>query len=375
MVRRFLIDNAVHWVREYHVDGLRLDATHALIDESSPRPDEHFVRELADHARQAARHAIVVHAEDHRNLSEIVDPGGWALDGVWADDFHHVVRRMLAGDAHGYYCDFCGDAEELARTLRQGWLFTGQYSEHMHERRGTDPSQVPMQRFVVCLQNHDQIGNRAMGDRLHHTVDAARWRAASALLLTAPTTPLLFMGQEWSASTPFSYFTDLETQLGRDVTEGRRREFKAFPEFADPQSRDRIPDPQAPATFESSRLRWEERSKPDHATVLALYTRLLALRRTHAALGGSVAVVGEAQAIDDVTIAVRRASGDDVFWIVARLKDAGTVDLTPLGLAADRLSAVLTTEDEEFAIDPAPPEFDGARIRFHRPAAVILKQG
>jgi maltooligosyltrehalose trehalohydrolase len=373
LVRRFLIDNAVHWIREYRFDGLRLDATHTLIDESSSSPDRHFVRELADHARQASPHAIVIHAEDHRNLTDLVEPHGWALDGVWADDFHHVVRRMVAGDAHGYYCDFNGTADELARTIRQGWLFTGQHSQHLHEQRGTDPSRVPMQRFVVCVQNHDQIGNRAMGDRLHHAVDAPTWRAVSALLLTAPTTPLLFMGQEWAASTPFRYFTDLEPGLGRLVTEGRRREFKDFPEFADPASRDRIPDPQALETFQSSQLRWEERSRPEHATILALYRALLTLRRDHAAFGASDALTGHACALDPVTIAICRPAADGAYWIVARLKGAGVVDLTASG-APHALATVLTTEDPEFAVDPQRPSLDGRRIRFQRPSAVILKE-
>ena len=373
MVRRFLIDNAVHWIREYRFDGLRLDATHALIDESSATPDGHFVRELTDHARRAARHPIVVHAEDHRNLSDLIEPHGWALDGVWADDFHHVVRCMVAGDTHGYYCDFTGSAEELARTIRQGWLFTGQLSKHLHEERGTDPSHVPMQRFVVCVQNHDQVGNRAMGDRLHHGVDAATWRAVSALLLTSPTTPLLFMGQEWAASTPFRYFTDLEPELGRLVTEGRRREFKDFPEFADPAARERIPDPQARETFESSQLRWDEREHAEHAPVLSLYKALLALRRERPALGASEEVIADARPLDEATVALRRTAADETYWIVARLKGAGTVDLGDAG-ASLRLTVVLSTEDREFAPDPHPLAVDGRQIRFERPAAVVLKE-
>ena len=375
MVRRFLIDNAVHWIREYHLDGLRLDATHALIDASSPRPDHHFVRELADHVRAANPRPSIIHAEDHRNLSAIVDPQGWALDGVWADDFHHVVRRMVAGDAHGYYSDFAGTTDELVRTIRQGWLFTGQFSGHLHERRGTDPSRVPMKRFVVCLQNHDQIGNRALGDRLHHTIDAPTWRTVSTLLLTLPTTPLLFMGQEWAASTPFRYFTDLEPELGRQVTEGRRREFQEFPEFSDPQSHERIPDPQAVETFASSRLRWEERGQPEHAAVLDLYTTLLALRRGHAALRGSDHVQAEVYPLGEYTIAVKRTDDDDVFWIVARLKGAGSADLSALAIELERSTLILTTEDARFALDPSPPLIEGAHIRFRRPSAMILRQG
>jgi maltooligosyltrehalose trehalohydrolase len=187
MVRRFLTDNARYWIREFHLDGLRLDATHALIEDDTGA----IVRDIVKAARDASTRPIFIHAEDHRNLAAMVeDPavGGWGLDGVWADDFHHVMRRLLAGDEHGYFTDFQGTTEELARTIRQGWLFTGQKSQHQRMERGTDASRVPMHRFVVCLQNHDQIGNRAMGDRLHQSIAPEAWRAASAVLLTAPMT-------------------------------------------------------------------------------------------------------------------------------------------------------------------------------------------
>jgi maltooligosyltrehalose trehalohydrolase len=381
MVRRFIVDNAVHWVREYHLDGLRLDATHALIEDSEGA----IVRELVDAVRAASTLPVFVHAEDHRNLAAMIDDpkrGGWGLDGVWADDFHHVVRSLLAGDAHGYYTDFLGTSCELARAIQQGWLFTGQRSMHLDRPRGTDASHIPMYRFVVCLQNHDQIGNRALGDRLHEAIPPEAWRAASALLLTAPMTPLLFMGQEWAASTPFQYFTDLGAELGRQVTDGRRREFADFPEFSSEEARDRIPDPQSPATFAASRLRWEERDRAPHQAVLALYRALIAVRLDHRELGASDERAGEATAVDADTVVMRRADGDDECWIVARLRGAGSIDLAPL---AERRShrdgkwrVLLTTEEPLFAPDPRPPQIDlaaaGPAIRFERPGAVILKK-
>ena len=381
IVRRFIIDNAVHWIREYHLDGLRLDATHALIDETTPQ----IVEELVASVREAAGREVIIHAEDHRNLASMVLPRverGWDLDGVWADDFHHVVRRLVAGDAHSYFSDFEGSYDELARVLRQGWLYTGQHSRHMNEARGTDPSNVPMLRSVVCLQNHDQVGNRATGDRLHHTVRPERWRAASVVLLTSPMTPLIFMGQEWAASSPFQYFTDLEPGLGVLVTEGRRQEFAGFPEFSDPAHRERIPDPQAQSTFENSRLDWQEQGKADHARSLALYRALLTLRRDDETLAGDLSPQGTATASGDGLV-VKRTGRDGTVWIVACLTDGGEIDLLEAGealgidLRGSRMELLLDTEHAEFAADPKPIVMEANEagiVRFQRAGAAILRQ-
>jgi maltooligosyltrehalose trehalohydrolase len=378
-VRRFILDNACSWIREYHVDGLRLDATHALIDES-PR---HIVQEVAEAVRAEAGRHIIVHAEDHRNLALMVEDaaaGGWGLDGIWADDFHHVIRVMTAGDTHGYYQDFAGHTRELATCLEDGWLYSGEHSDYLNHARGTNAARIPMQRFVVCIQNHDQVGNRAMGDRLHHTIRPEVWRAMSVVLLTAPMTPLLFMGQEWAASTPFQYFTDLEPELGRAVTEGRRGEFKAFPEFASPDAGRRIPDPQAESTFLNSRLRWDERSSGEHARTLSLYRSLLALRREHDALAASDETRGTAVSPDDESIVVRRSENGETFWVVARFKSAGTVNLAEAsgamraGALSEALEIVLDTEHGEFTADPEAIDVDGPLIRFARAGAVILKE-
>jgi maltooligosyltrehalose trehalohydrolase len=335
------------------------------------------VAEVATAVRAAAEWPVIIHAEDHRNLSRLIEPadrGGWGLDAVWADDLHHVLRSRLAGDSHGYYQDFTGSTDELTRTLRQGWLFAGQHSAHSNAPRGTDPSTMPMDRFVVCLQNHDQIGNRATGDRLHHSIGAAAWRAASTLLLTSPMTALLFMGQEWAASSPFQYFTDLEPALGVLVTAGRRREFQDFPEFSDDAARARIPDPQDPATFQRSKLDWSERKRPDHAASLALYTDLLRLRNTHRALGPSEATSIETTALDDATIAMQRDDGGERYIVVIRLEGAGT---STVPITAGMPSLVLSTEDERYASDPVPIEIRAGErqisITFGRPGAVVLK--
>jgi len=368
--RRFLIENALHWIQEYHADGLRLDATHALVD-NGPAP---FLRELTSAVHAAREPRPLVFAEDERNLATIVkavEDQGWGADGVWADDFHHVVRRMLAGDAHGYFRDFEGTARELAAILERGWLYAGQPTKRHGRPRGTDPSSVPMRASIVTVQNHDQIGNRALGDRLHHSADPAAWRAAITLLLTSPMTPLLFMGQEWMATTPFQFFTDFEPELGQNVIAGRRAEFKSFPEFASPDAAARLPNPQADETFERSRLRWDEPSTPLHAASLALHRRLLGLRAAHPALQASDAPTAQARALDDDTVMVARtnADGTAAFVVYARLRGAGTV-IADIG----RADAVLTTEDREFAADPAPPtiDLDHGLLTFHRPGAVVF---
>ncbi|MCA1585031.1 MAG: DUF3459 domain-containing protein, partial [Acidobacteria bacterium] len=375
-VRRFFIDNALQWVLDYRFDGLRLDATHALHDDS----DVHFLASLSDAVHEAVsdREVILV-AEDHRNLRTIVEPrtrGGWGLDAVWADDFHHIVRRLVAGDDEGYFRDYRGDVDELAQTIRTGWLYEGQPSLHHGTPRGSSAAGLELARAVVCLQNHDQVGNRALGDRLHHVVDLATWRALSVLLLVVPETPLLFMGQEWAASSPFQYFTDHEPELGRLVSEGRREEFGPFRAFADPELRLAIPDPQDVATFERSKLRWDEIDRPLHAGTLALYRRLLRLRKELAA-GGPAGTTGAGRvaAVDAASLWLRRRTieGGELA-IVVRLKGEGRVS-PPLGASVGTgWIPVLDTEDAAYASDPQPAAMGDGVVEFARPGAVIWRR-
>ncbi|CAN5757388.1 malto-oligosyltrehalose trehalohydrolase [soil metagenome] len=382
MVRQFFIENAMHWVHEYHIDGLRLDATHAIVDNSH----RSFITQLVSRLRESVHgRRVFLIAEDHRNLNYMVRPegeGGWGLDGVWADDFHHAVRVALAGDNEGYYSDFEGSMPKLADTLNKGWLFAGQYSEYLEEHRGTDPEGIPPRRFVFCIQNHDQIGNRAFGDRLHHQIDPARFRAASVLMLCSPATPLIFMGQEWASSSPFLYFTDHPEELGKLVTEGRRKEFRHFQEFSDPDARQQIPDPQAESTFEASRLKWEEAIEEPHASMLRLYRALLALRRTEEAIRFAEPGTFQAHALSESTLLMRQDAdiGPSLLAII-EMKGAAEVNLewhpALAGLAATRCQLVLTTEDPPFAADPQPPEVRlnliAPRIRFQKPSAVLLR--
>jgi maltooligosyltrehalose trehalohydrolase len=368
MVRRFILENAAFWIAEFHMDGLRLDATHAIADDSRV----HVVAEIAAAARAATSRSVMVVAEDHRNLAEMLhDPerGGWGLDGVWADDFHHIARRILAGDSEGYYEDFRPSLEDLAATLRQGWFYTGQHSRHLDGIRGTDPAGIPARKFIVCLQNHDQVGNRAFGDRLNHRISLQAYRAASVLLLLAPSTPLLFMGQEWAASTPFRYFTDHSEELGARVVEGRRKEFERFSEFRGSKTRERIPSPQAFETFAASRLEWEEREREPHAGVWRLYRRLLELREMGLRMTAAARDRANIRLLNEDTLMIEYASGPARLWMVARLRGSGSVELPDV---PGNARVMLTSEDAEYARDGRAPELTGARLDFRGPAAVVL---
>jgi maltooligosyltrehalose trehalohydrolase len=271
-MRQIVLENAHHWLEEFRFDGLRLDATHAILD-PSPR---HILRELSDSVK-ALRPPRLLIAEDDRNDPQLFESMG--LDAVWADDFHHAARVTVTGERDGYYAAYSPGAETVATTIQQGWLYTGQPYPLHGRPRGKPAPGLPAEAFVYCIQNHDQVGNRAVGDRLTAKVDVDSHAALSTLLLFLPMTPLLFMGQEWAASTPFQYFTDHEPELGRLVSEGRCREFEHFPDFIG-DGRHSIPDPQALATFERSRLDWSELTRAPHAQVLDLHRRCIQLRRT-----------------------------------------------------------------------------------------------
>lgn len=277
VMRRYVLDNAQYWLGEFGFDGLRLDATHAMID-LSPR---HILGELAEVVAQrfpAPRKLLF--AEDDRNEPALVAELG--LDAQWADDFHHTVRVTLTGEQDGYYAAYPPGAASIAETIRGGWFYRGQpFPTHPDRKpRGKPAAALPAEAFVYCIQNHDQIGNRALGERLCSSAPLAAYQLASAILLFLPMTPLLFMGQEWAASSPFQFFTDHDAELGPHISKGRREEFKGFAAFADPRLLDQIPDPQAAETFTRSRLRWAERELEPHRSTLALYTELLRLRRT-----------------------------------------------------------------------------------------------
>ncbi len=361
-VRELLLGSAAMWIERYHVDGLRLDATHAIED---TRP-VHLLRELGERVRAAggARRTVLI-AEDERNEAAVVSPaeaGGLGLDAVWADDFHYQLGLAFAGDLGAFGADFSASTAEIAATLQRGWHYEGQVSPRLGRARGTKVDGVPAPRIVTFIQNHDQIGNRPRGDRLAARVSPAAFRAMSALLLLAPYTPLIFMGQEWNATSPFFYFTDHPPELGRQVTEGRRRELGASGLLGCEEA----PDPQAYATFLRSKLDWAERDRSGHAGVLALYREFLRLRSTHPALRERSRGSFAARALGDDALLLDRCGGGRCVTILVNLRGR-------LAHAVGRRHRVLlSTQEARFGGCSAPPLRHGV-VHLEGPAALVLE--
>jgi maltooligosyltrehalose trehalohydrolase len=275
-VRRFFIDNAVSWLRDYHCDGLRLDAVHAILDTSATHVLEALEAEVRALEGRVGRQLWLV-AESDANDPRVISPvsrGGFGLDAQWSDDFHHSLHALLTGERSGYYEDF-GALADVATALTEGYVYAGRYSSYRRRTYGRRASGLPGTAFLGYIQNHDQVGNRARGERLSALVSPGLCRVAAALVLFSPFTPMLFAGEEWAASTPFLYFTDHgERGLARAVSRGRRREFAAFGWLPED-----IPDPQDPGTHAASRLRWEELAASPHVESLAWYRDLVRLRR------------------------------------------------------------------------------------------------
>jgi malto-oligosyltrehalose trehalohydrolase len=277
-VRAFLIENALMWLRDYHLDGLRLDAVHAFEDHRAL----HFLEQLASEVQALAARLnrdLVLIAESDLNDPRLVtsrEAGGYGLTAQWSDDFHHAVHAAITGERQGYYCDF-GSMGVLAHTMTRVYFHDGRWSAFRGRTHGrqVDIFRVPAHRFLCYLQNHDQIGNRATGDRIAASLDPDLVKAGAGLVLTAPYTPMLFMGEEWGADTPWQYFTDhVDPWLADTVARGRREEFARHGWAASD-----VPDPQDPATFARSKLDWAQPCEKPHAAILGWYRELIALRR------------------------------------------------------------------------------------------------
>ncbi len=386
-VRAFFIESALHWLHEYHVDGFRLDAVHTLIDDSA----RHFLAEFRDatgELRRDGQPPPFLLAEEHRNLAAVTTTraeGGHGFDAVYADDFHHEFQRMLTGHTDGFLRDYQGSTADAAVALETGWIYTGQHSAYEGHARGTDPAGLPLPRFMHCLENHDQVGNRAFGERLFHEAWDHSFRAATAILLFSAATPMLFQGDEWLASTPFLFFTDHTPELGRLVREGRRNEFGAWAAFRDPRLRDHIPDPQAEETFRASVLDWGEREEPRHAAALALHGALFRLRREEPALRWGPGAAQASVSPEEGSLVVRRSRpGVRDMLLLARLTSSGGVAEPDIDLhtildppPGATWEVALTTEDDGLVVEPIAPVLDiaahGAWAYFHRPGAVILR--
>ena len=360
-VRRFVIDNALMWIEDYGFDGLRLDAVHAIYSFEAV----HVLEELADavHAlgRRLSREPILI-AESDLNDPTLVLPksrGGYGLAAHWEDDFHHALHRFFTGESAGYYSDFQG-IEDVAAALRDGYVFQGQHSSNRQRRHGRPPHGVLPHQLVVCAQNHDQIGNRAQGERLSMLVGPAQLKAIAALTVLSPFVPMLFQGEEWGASTPFLYFTDhQDPELGRLVAEGRAKEFSAFAWAGD------VPNPQSPDTFERSKLIWAEAGAGKHADLLAWYRGLIALR--HAATGGT-----GAKNVSRGSAKARVKCHPGAQWLRFALGDTLAVfnfvshpQRVPLG--AGRWELVMSSAAEDVDGEAAVPPH-GTRIYRARPA-------
>ncbi|HZD17967.1 MAG TPA: malto-oligosyltrehalose trehalohydrolase [Actinomycetota bacterium] len=282
-VRRFFAEDALWWLEAYHIDGLRLDAIHAIVDQTA-RP---FLQELSEavatRAEELGRRLILI-GETPENDARVVTPrelGGFGLDALWSEGFHHAVHALVTGERGGYYEDY-GELEQVARAMAEGWVFAGQYSRFWGRRHGSSPRPIPPDRFVVYAQNHDQVGNRALGERLGALTGFEQQKLVAAVLLLSPFVPLLFMGQEYGETAPFLYFVDhSDPELIEAVRRGRREELAGLDRPEDP------PDPQDERTFLRSRLDPGLRERQPHRALEVLYRELVRLRRAHPALAAS----------------------------------------------------------------------------------------
>lgn len=279
-VRNYFIENALYWIRNFHIDALRLDAIHSIYDFSA----KHILEEIAEitdrlSKTEGRKHFLIL--ESDLNDVRVINPreiGGFGCDVQWSDDFHHSLHTLLTGERSGYYMDF-GKVSDMTKALKNSFVYTGQYSRSRKRRHGNDPSERPTYQFIVSTQNHDQIGNRAFGERLSSLVSFEGAKLAAGVMLLSPYIPMLFMGEEYAEDTPFQYFVShTDPKLVKAVQEGRKEEFRDF------LWEDEVPDPQSEVTFMNSKLTWDKRHEGMHGVMLEFYRELIRLRNTLPAL-------------------------------------------------------------------------------------------
>ncbi|WP_429886176.1 malto-oligosyltrehalose trehalohydrolase [Geoalkalibacter halelectricus] len=313
-VRRYFLQNALHWFRNYHIDVLRLDAVHAIRDFSATT----FLQELAEQTREFSlgnQRTCLLIAESDLNDPRVIRPaelGGYGLDAQWSDDFHHALHCLITGEALGYYGDF-GNVGDLVKTYREGFAYAWRYSSFRKCRHGASAADRPAQQFVVCSQNHDQVGNRMNGERLIALAGFEAAKLAASAVLLSPYVPLLFMGEEYGEENPFPYFVSFEdAELIAAVRRGRKEEFEDFHAAGEP------PDPQSPRTFAAARLDWSKRDQPRHRAMLAFYRELLRLRRANPVLARRDNNQLEGWGLEDEKLLwLRRWNEQAEVWILA----------------------------------------------------------
>jgi maltooligosyltrehalose trehalohydrolase len=360
-VREFFIANAGYWIDEYHLDGLRLDATQDVNDAS----EDHILAAVGRRVREAAgkRSAYLVAENEPQQTKMVLPPekGGHGLDALWNDDFHHSTQVALTGRHEAYYTDYRGTPQEMISLVKYGYLYQGQRYSWQEKRRGTSALGLPASVFVNYLQNHDQVANSARGERCHKLASPGRFRAITALLLLGPGTPMLFQGQEFCASSPFLYFADHEPELAKAVRKGRLEFLSQFPSIAQPEVQEGVPDPESPESFELCKLDLSERQK--NAAGYALHRDLLRLRREDLVFrmqgkgGLDGAVLGpEAFAI--------RFFGENVGDRLLLINLGRDLDLTPVPepllapLTGQRWEVLWSSEDPRYGGSGAPPPED-----------------
>lgn len=301
-VRRFFLENALYWISEFHVDALRLDAVHAIVDLSAKRFLEELTERVAELSLRLGRKVHIIAENDRNDARSLAAPeaGGLGVDSQWNDDFHHSLHALVTGEREGYYQDF-GSIDDLAKACRNGFVYTGQYSSFRRRRQGSPSIETPCYQFVVFSQNHDQVGNRAQGDRLSQIVCFETLKLLAGAVLLSPFIPLLFMGEEYGERSPFQYFVSHgDSDLVEKVRQGRRNEFEHSAWQGD------IPDPAAPQTFANSKLHWEERECDGHRTLLSFYAELLRLRKTMPALSNPSKANTKVSIIEPATLIMER---------------------------------------------------------------------